>query len=39
MSKVAQQGSLIYSPPDPIEAIVDAIATRESRNVVELRRR
>ena len=33
--KVAQQGALIYSPPQPIAAVIDAIAARESRKVVE----
>jgi Family of unknown function (DUF5995) len=33
--KVAQQGALIYRPPEPLGAIIDAIATRESRNVVK----
>jgi hypothetical protein len=32
--QVAQQGALMYNPPIPLDAIVSAIAARESRNVV-----
>jgi hypothetical protein len=31
--QVAQQGALMYNPPAPLDAIVSAIAARESRNV------
>ena len=31
--QVAQQGALMYNPPVPLNAIVIAIAARESRNV------
>jgi hypothetical protein len=33
--QIAQQGALIYNPPVPIDAIVSAIAARESRNVAK----
>ena len=33
--QVAQQGALMYNPPAPIDAIVSAIAARESRNVTK----
>ena len=32
--QIAQQGALIYKPPVPLSAIVDAIAMRESRDIV-----
>lgn len=33
--QVAQQGALIFDPPGPIAVFVDAIAARESRDVVK----
>jgi hypothetical protein len=33
--QIAQQGALMYNPPAPIDAIVSAIAARESRNVAK----